>query len=55
MAKSFFAHRPNARARAEEISVKAETFQDADAKQKMLELAVKYVKLAQRLEHAAAD
>jgi hypothetical protein len=43
------------RERAEELSVKAETFKDADAKQKMLEIAVKYVKLAEQLEQAATD
>jgi hypothetical protein len=43
------------RARAEEISVKAETFKDAAAKQKMREIAEAYVKLAERLEEAADD
>jgi hypothetical protein len=33
--------------------VKAETFKDADAKRKMREIAVAYVKLAERLEEAA--
>jgi hypothetical protein len=37
------------------ILVKAETFKDADAKQKMREIAVKYVKFAEQLECAAAD
>jgi hypothetical protein len=45
----------DARVRAEEVLVKAETFQNADAKQKMLDLAVKYVEMAERLEQAAAD
>jgi hypothetical protein len=44
-----------ARDRAEELLVKAETFKDADAKQKMREIAAKYVKLAEKLEQAAAD
>jgi hypothetical protein len=43
----------DARERAEEISVKVETFQDAYAKQKMREIAAAYVKLAERLEEAA--
>ena len=41
------------RARAEEIAARAETFQDADARQKMREIAETYVKLAQRLERRA--
>jgi hypothetical protein len=44
-----------ARERAEEILVKAETFRDAEAKQKMREIAVKYEEMAERLEQAAAD
>jgi hypothetical protein len=43
----------DARDRAEEISTRAETFHDAYAKQKMREIAVNYVKLAERLEQAA--
>jgi hypothetical protein len=43
------------RERAEELLVKAETFKDADAKQKMREIAVKYVKLAEQLERVATD
>jgi hypothetical protein len=43
------------RERAEELLVKAETFKDPDAKQKMREIAVKYVKLAEQLEQAATD
>jgi hypothetical protein len=39
-----------ARARAEQILVKAETFKDADAEQKMREFAEKHVKLAEQLE-----
>jgi hypothetical protein len=38
------------RARAEEISARAETFHNADARQKMREIAATYVKLAERLE-----
>jgi hypothetical protein len=34
---------------------RAETFRDAEAKQRMLELSVKYEKLAERLEQAATD
>jgi hypothetical protein len=44
-----------ARERAEEILVKAETFQDAEAKQRMREIAAKYEEMAERLERAAAD
>jgi hypothetical protein len=32
---------------------KAENFKDADAKQRILELAAKYEKLAERMEQAA--
>jgi len=38
------------RARAEEISARAATFYDADARQKMHEIAATYVKLAERIE-----
>jgi hypothetical protein len=34
---------------------RAETFQDAGAKQKMSEIAAEYEKLAERLERAAAE
>jgi hypothetical protein len=44
-----------ARDRAEEILVKAESYKDADAKQKMREIAAKYVEMAEGLEKAAAD
>ena len=43
------------RERAEEILARAETFHNAGAKQRMLELAAQYEKLAERLEQAAAD
>ena len=43
------------RQRAEEILTKAETFQNADTKQKMREIAAQYQDLAKRLERAAAD
>jgi hypothetical protein len=43
----------NARERAEEILTRIETFHDAYAKQKMREIAVKYEKLAERIEQAA--
>jgi hypothetical protein len=43
----------DARERAEEILVKAETFKDAYAKQKMREIAMKYEELPERLEQAA--
>jgi hypothetical protein len=41
------------RARAEEILAKAETMQDADARQLMHEIAERYEKLAERLENDA--
>jgi hypothetical protein len=44
-----------ARERAEEVLTRAETFQDAGAKQKMREIAAEYEKLAERLERAAAE
>jgi hypothetical protein len=37
-------------ARAEEILTRAETMNDADARQKMREIAANYEKLAQRIE-----
>jgi hypothetical protein len=43
-----------ARAHAQEILAKTETFKDADGKQRMCEIAEKYVGLAERPEHAAA-
>jgi hypothetical protein len=45
----------DARDRVEELLAKAETFKDASAKQRLRELAVKYVEMAERLEQAAAD
>jgi hypothetical protein len=45
----------DARERAEEVRTRAETFHNAEAKQRMLDLAVKYEKLAEQLEKAAAD
>ena len=44
-----------ARERAEEVLARAETFQDARAKQKMREIAAEYEKLAERLERAVAE
>ncbi len=43
------------RARAEELRTRAETFHDADARQKLYKIAVTYVKLAERLEQRARD
>ena len=43
------------RARAEEVLAKAETMKDADAKQKMGDVAASYEKLAQQLEQHAYD
>ena len=45
----------DARERSEEILAKAETFKDASAKKSMLEIAEKYLKLADQLENAATD
>ena len=46
-------HACELRARAEEISTQADTFQDADAQQKMRHVAETYEDLAQRLEEHA--
>jgi hypothetical protein len=43
----------DARARAEEVRSRAETFDDARVKQELLEIAAEYNKLAERLEQAA--
>ena len=43
------------RARAEEISVRAETMQDAEARQKLRGIAASYEELAQRLEQHARN
>jgi hypothetical protein len=43
----------DARDRAEEISTRAETFNDAGAREGMRRIAASYEKLAQRLERAA--
>jgi hypothetical protein len=43
------------RARAEEMSARAETFHDADVRQKMHEIAAGYEELAQRLEQHASS
>ena len=51
--QSFLSLARNARDRAEEILTRAETFHDAYAKQKLREIAVKYVKLAEQLEQVA--
>jgi hypothetical protein len=41
----------NLRARAEEVLAKAETMSTADARSTMREVASRYEKLAQRVEH----
>jgi len=41
------------RARAEEVLVRAETFHNADSRQKLREIAETYVKMAERLERAS--
>ena len=46
-------HAAELRARAQEILDRAETFQDADARQTMRAVAADYEKMAQRLEHEA--
>jgi hypothetical protein len=43
------------RARAKEILLQAETMNDADARQKMLEVAASYERLAQRVEQRSGD
>jgi hypothetical protein len=43
------------RARAKEISLQAETMNDADARQKMLEVAASYERLARRVEQRSGD
>ena len=43
------------RARAEEMSGRAETFHDADIRQKLRGIAAGYEKLARRLEQHAGD
>ena len=43
------------RARAEEISTRADTFHHEDARQKMRSIAETYEKLAERLERHAHD
>jgi pyruvate-formate lyase len=44
-----------ARERAEEIRARAETFNDAGAREGMLRIAASYEKLAERLEQTAAN
>jgi hypothetical protein len=43
------------RTRAEEVLTRAETFNHADARQKLRKIAETYVKLAERLEQRARD
>jgi len=43
------------RARAEEISVRADSFHDEEAREKMRRIAETYEKLAERLERHAPD
>jgi len=43
------------RARTEELSARAETFNDADVRQKLRKIAATYVKLAERLEQRTRD
>ena len=43
----------DARERAEEISTRAETFNDAEAREGMRRIAADYIILAERLEQAA--
>ena len=45
----------NLRARADELSARAETFNDADVRQKLQKIAATYVKLAERLEQRIRD
>jgi len=48
-------HAEALRARAHEISAKADTFKDADSQQKMREVAADYERMAQRLEMASEE
>jgi hypothetical protein len=43
----------NARERAEEVLTRAETFNDAEAREKMRKIGANYIKLAERLEKVA--
>ncbi len=43
------------RARAEEVLLKAQAMTDADARQKMREVAARYEQLAKREDEAGAD
>jgi len=43
------------RARAEQALAKAETMQDADARQKMLKVGARYERLARRLEEEGGE
>jgi hypothetical protein len=43
------------RARAKEILLQAATMNDADARQKMLDVAASYERLAQRVEQRSGD
>jgi hypothetical protein len=45
----------DSRARSEEVLARAETFNHADARQKLRKIAETYVKLAERLEQRARD
>jgi hypothetical protein len=48
--EDFLARARDLRARAEELFTRAVTMNDADARQKMREIAASYDKLAQRIE-----
>jgi hypothetical protein len=48
--EDFLAHARDLRARAEELFTRGVTMNDADARQKMREIAASYEKLAQRIE-----
>jgi hypothetical protein len=52
---SFLLIASDLRARAEEVLARAETFNDADARQKLRKIAETYVKLAERLEQRVRD
>lgn len=45
----------HSRARAKQVSARAKSFCDTDAKRKMRRVAASYVKLAQRLEYEADE
>jgi len=52
---SLLSHARDLRARAREVLAKAETMEDAEARQKMRDIAAAYERLARRLEEASSE